>query len=1050
MTFAESDLEEALLAWLREMDWDYRAGPELAPDSTVAERGSWDDVLLRSRLRAALRRLNPHLLEPALDDAYRRIAIPRGSTTEAINHSFHQMLTDGIPVEYIGPDGRIVGDRARVIDVDHIGANDWLAVNQLTIIEGSHNRRPDVVLYINGIPLVVIELKKLGDEDATIRGAFNQLQTYRQQIPTIFEWNELLVISDGVEARIATTTSGFERFMPWKTIDGSREHGGHDQLEVLMRGVFDHGRLLEIVRDFVLFEVDGPKVTKKVAGYHQYWAVRKALEATIAASSPEGDRRVGVVWHTQGSGKSLSMVFYSGKLIRDPRMRNPTLVVLTDRNDLDSQLLGAFAVAQDLIPSPRQAESGEDLMNLLQVESGGVIFTTAQKFSTKHGERYPRLSERRNIVVITDEAHRTQYDFIDGFARHIRDALPNASFIGFTGTPIESGDRITKSVFGDYIDVYDIAQAVEDGATVRIYYEGRLVKLDIEPALRDRLDEDVEDVIDTEEETVRRHVNSKWARIEALVGTENRLRDIAKDLLQHFENRVAAMPGKALVVCMSRRICVDLYDQIVSLRPDWHAEKDTEGSIKVVMTGSASDPLKFQAHLRNKQRNEAIKARLKSEDDSLKIVIVQSMWLTGFDAPVLHTMYLDKPMRGHGLMQAIARVNRVFKDKPGGLVVDYLGLGQALKRAIADYTNSNGRGEVAIDLSLAVRALQEKLEVVQGIIHPFDYSGAFSTDPKAKYRAAVNGLDKVTSDDDIRARFMAASRDLLTAFKLAGASPEALQRRDEVAYFLGLRGSLLRITPEGRMSSEDLDMAMGQILSRAVMAEGVVDIFKQAGIERPDISLVSDAFLEEVGHLPQRNLAVAALEKLLSDEIKIRAKRNIVEARKFSEMLEKTMVKYHNRVIEAAQVVMELVAMAREFRSMMERGQKLNLTEEELAFYDALATNGSAASLMGDETLSAIARELSSKIRNSVTVDWAVKEQVKAQLRIDVKMLLRKYRYPPDQTEMATALVLRQAEVLADHWEPTPTIEPYTTAVDYRVELKVAEPGGPQKPEASG
>jgi type I restriction enzyme R subunit len=1016
LSFAESDLEEVLIAWLHDEGWSYVPGPTLAPDGEAPERASWDDVLLRERLREALTRLNPDAPPEAVDDAFRKVTVLPGTTTETMNQAFHRFVADGIPVEYINAEGRVQGDRLRLFDTATIEENDWLVVNQITIIDGQFHRRPDVILYVNGLPLVLIELKKLGDENATVRGAFNQLRTYRNELPNVFAWNELLVISDGDQARLGTTTSEFERFMPWKTIDGTKEHSGHGQLEVLAHGVFDRARFLDLISCFVVFEVDGALAVKKLAAYHQYWAVNKAVDATIDASSTDGDKRIGVVWHTQGSGKSLSMVFYAGKLVRDPRMRNPTLLVLTDRNDLDDQLFGAFALAEGLLPAPRQAEDRGDLKDLLRVASGGVIFATVQKFGVKKGESTPVLSDRRNIVVITDEAHRSQYDFDDGFAHNIRAALPNASFIGFTGTPIETGDRITRSVFGDYIDIYDIAQAVEDGATVPIYYEGRLVELDIDPKERAELDNQVSDVTEAEEESSKRRVQSKWARMEALVGTENRLRQIAQDLLEHFAHRTDAMPGKGMVVGMSRRICAGLYAQIITLRPDWHSDNDAEGGIKVVITGSASDDQQLQPHIRNKLRNKAIQARLKDPGDPLRLVIVRDMWLTGFDAPVLHTMYIDKPMKGHGLMQAIARVNRVFKDKPGGLVVDYLGLGNEFRRAIRDYTDSKGRGDVAIDLELAVQALQEKLEVVRGMLHGFDYAGALSDDPQAKWKAAVGALDLITSEEDRRDRFLAGTRDLLKAFRLAGSSPYALQRRDEVAYFLGLRSSLLKITPEGRVSPQDLDLAMGQILSRAVIADGVVDIFKAAGIDRPDISLVSDEFLEEVARLPQRNLAAAALEKLLRDELKVRRKSNIVEARKFSEMLDTTMRKYHNRAIEAAQIVLELVAMAKEFREMANRGHKLNLTDPELAFYDALAANGSAKELMGDDMLAAIARELASKIRNSATVDWAVKESVKAQLRVDVKRLLRKYKYPPDQQEAATRLVLEQAVALADMW----------------------------------
>jgi type I restriction enzyme R subunit len=696
------------------------------------------------------------------------------------------------------------------------------------------------------------------------------------------------------------------------------------------------------------------------------------------------------------------------------------LVVLTDRNDLDEQLLGAFAAAQDLIPSPKQAESREDLKNLLRVASGGLIFTTIQKFVPPKGERYPLLSERRNVVVIADEAHRSQYDFIDGFARHLRDGLPNASFIGFTGTPIETGDKITRNVFGDYIDVYDIAQAVEDGATVPIYYEGRLAEISLDPAERPNIDVEFEDVTEAEEDRIKRGLRSKWARIEALVGTDRRLNSIANDIVKHFGDRLAAMDGKAMIVGMSRRICADLYSEIIRLRPEWHSEFDAEGQLKVVMTGNASDAPQLQPHIRNKQRNELIKRRLRDPADPLRLVIVRDMWLTGFDAPCLHTMYIDKPMKGHTLMQAIARVNRVFQGKPGGLVVDYLGLGEALKRAFRDYTDNHGRGEVAIDLDVAVAALQEKVEVVRGILHGFDYSQAFSKNPQAQYQAMAGGLDFILGREDGKNRFIAAVNGLSKAFRLSGATPEALRLRDEVAYFEGLRAGLIKWTPPGKLDVDELDLAVGQIVSRAVMSEGVVDLFAQAGIDRPDISLVSDQFLQEVKELPQRNLAAAALERLLRDEIKVRSRRNIIEARRFSEMLDVTMRKYHNRSIEAAQIIVELVAMAKDFRDLAKRGVDLNLTDDELAFYDALSANQSAIDTIGAETLQAMARELASSLQNSVTVDWAMKESVRAALRLKVKRLLRKYRYPPDQQDAATELVLEQAEVLCETWVPSP------------------------------
>lgn len=1024
VTFAESDLEEALLAWLREMNWDYVPGPVLSPGGQAPERASYADVILMKRIHAALIKLNPRLPSEAIDDAVRKIAALPGSTTLAQNHSFHKMLTDGISVEYVGDDGRVIGDRAVLLDRSNPSNNDLLAVNQLTIIEGPHERRPDVVLYVNGLPIVVIELKKPGDEDATVEGAFNQLETYKDEIPALFSWNEVLVVSDGTQARAGTTTSEWKRFAPWKTVDGSREHPGHDQLRVLAHGLFEPSRLLDVVTGYIVFESDNATLTKKLATYRQYWAVRKAIACAVAASHG-GDGRAGVVWHTQGSGKSLEMVMLAGRLIRDPRMANPTIVVLTDRIDLDDQLYDDFSAALDLIPSPAHAERSSDVASLLSVQSGGVVFTKVQLFRTKttevapgvaHRTPHALLSDRDNIVVMADEAHRSQYDLKDGFALAIREALPNATFIGFTGTPLETGDRVTTAVFGDYIDVYDIADAVDDGATVPIYYEGRLIEIDLDPAERDALDEAVDELTEVEEETALRRAKSKWARIEALVGTEERVKQVAGDLVDHYERRSDSIAGKGMVVCMSRNICARLYREITALRPDWHSGSDAEGAIKVVITGSAADSAELRPHIRNRKRNKSIQARLRDPADELKLVIVRDMWLTGFDAPVLHTMYVDKPMRGHGLMQAIARVNRVFAGKPGGLVVDYLGIGPALKAALANYTANRGKGDMTVDLTLAVSALLEKLEALRDLLRPFDFSGAFGSDPVARYDAHVGGLETLLTREDGEARFIALAGDMLRAFKLAGATPEALDKRDEIVYFLELRGALAKVSETGKQHSEELDFALGQLVSKAVVAAGVIDIFGAAGVGRPDISLVSDRFLEEVQSMPQRNLAAAALAKLLRDEIRIRRKRNIVQAQRFSEMLDAAMTKYHNRAIEAAQVVLELVEIAKQFREAAQRGERLNLTDDELSFYDALGTNDSAVELLGDDTLRDMAREMASMLRNSVTVDWKVRESVRADLRVRVKRLLRKYRYPPDQQEAATKLVIQQTEFLADGW----------------------------------
>ena len=940
------------------------------------------------------------------------------------NRRFHQALTDGIAVEYSREDGSIAGDQVFVIDFAELGNNDWLAVNQFTVIEDNRNRRADVVVFVNGLPLALMELKNPGDENATVKGAFNQLQAYKKDIPTLFAYNELLVASDGLDARAGTLTANWERFSPWRTIDGKEvAPAGSLQLDILTRGIFEKSRFLDLVRNFVVFEDDGGKVTKKVAAYHQFHAVNKAVECTVTASSMTGDKRAGVVWHTQGSGKSLSMVFYAGKLIKDHRMENPTIVVLTDRIDLDGQLFDTFSRCQRLLrQTPVQAGDRDELRDLLRVSSGGVVFTTIQKFFPEQkGQTYPTLSDRRNIVVIADEAHRSQYDFIDGFARHIHDALPNASFIGFTGTPIENGDRSTPAVFGDYIDVYDIMRAVEDGATVRIYYEGRLAKIELDEAERPKIDPEFEEVTEGEEVARKEKLKSRWARLEAMVGTEKRIGLIAKDIVDHFEHRLEAMDGKAMIVCMSRRICVDLYNAVVKLRPSWHADNDDKGVIKVVMTGSPADDESWHPHIRNKQRREALAERFKDPDDAMKLVIVRDMWLTGFDAPCLHTMYVDKPMRGHGLMQAIARVNRVFKDKPGGLIVDYLGLADQLKRAMHDYTESGGKGKTTIDQEEAVEALLRQYEVVAAMFHGFNYSAYLTGKPADRVRvipAAIDFIEKENAhkpEDKLRQRFLQSVLSLSKAFALSAPHPKALAIRDEIGLFQTVRAGMMKYTVAGQ-SEEDLDAAVRQIVSRAVATEGVIDIFAAAGLKTPDISILSDEFLEEVRRLPQKNLALELLRKLLNDEIKVRAKKNLVQSRSFADMLEKTIRAYQNRSIDTAQVIAELVEMAQTMRQARQRGEELHMSDEELAFYDALEVNDAAVKIMGDTILRQIAQELTEIVRGNTTIDWTMKQNVRAKLRTLVKRLLRKYGYPPDKQEKATETVLAQAELLCKDW----------------------------------
>jgi type I restriction enzyme R subunit len=807
--------------------------------------------------------------------------------------------------------------------------------------------------------------------------------------------------------------------MPWRTIDGrTASPKGKSELEVLVKGVFEKARFLDLLRGFVVFEVDRASIEKKIAGYHQYHAVNKAVACTVKAASPKGDKRVGVIWHTQGSGKSLSMVFYAGKIIQRPEMANPTLVVLTDRNDLDGQLFGTFSRCKDLIRQmPVQADSRVHLKELLKVASGGVVFTTIQKFLPEQkGDTFPLLSDRRNVVVIADEAHRSQYDFLDGFAKHLRDALPNASFIGFTGTPLERDDRSTPAVFGEYIDVYDIQRAVDDKATVPIYYEGRLAKIELKESEKPKIDPEFEEVTEGEEVEKKEKLKSKWSRLEKLVGSEKRIALVAKDLVEHFENRLTALDGKAMVVCMSRRICVDLYDAIVRLRPQWHDPGDEKGFLKVVMTGSAEDGPDWQAHIRTKDRREGLAKRFKDPVDPMKVVIVRDMWLTGFDCPCLHTMYVDKPMRGHGLMQAIARVNRVFRDKPGGLVVDYLGLAGELKEALKDYTEGGGKGETAVDQAEAVAVMQEKHEIVGQMFHGYDLDRIRRAKPTDKLGLIPAAMEFIAAQKDGKARFLKHTAELSKAFALAVPHEAALAIRDDVALFQTMRAQFVKHTVTNEKREEDIEAAIRQIVSKAIASNRVMDIFSAAGLKKPDISILSDEFLDEIRGMPHRNLAAELLQKLLNDEIKARSRKNLVQSQSFAERLERAIRQYQNRSIEAAKVIAELIDLAKDMREAHRRGESLKLSEEELAFYDALEVNDSAVKVLGDETLRTIARELVQTVRTNVTIDWTVKESVKANLRRMVKRLLRKHGYPPDKEEKATQTVLAQAELLGKDW----------------------------------
>ena len=1037
--FDEAEVEDAALELLAGRGWAVSD----SPDVPVAERTDYREVVLGHRLRDALARLNPNLPTEAVDEAFRKLIRPEGATLPIRNRAFHKLLTHGVTVEYRDESGMIRGGQARAMDFDDTDANDWLVVKQFTVVEGQHKRRLDVVLFVNGLPLGLIELKSPVDEDASVWTAWRQLRTYKDELPSLFSLNAVLVVSDGTEARIGTLTAGREWFKPWRTISGETEAESHlPQLQVMLEGACDPHRFLALIRDFIVFEDDGAGApVKKMAGYHQFHAVEAAVAETLRAadlrrSDPEtaagteahhpgrrpggasGDRRIGVVWHTQGSGKSLTMAFYAGRIVREPAMGNPTVVMLTDRNDLDDQLFATFSRCRDLLRQPPvQAGSRADLRRKLAVQSGGVVFTTIQKFFPEEkGDRHPTLSDRSNVVVIADEAHRGQYDFIDGFARHMRDALPNASFVGFTGTPIELQDANTRAVFGDYISIYDIRRAVEDQATVPIYYESRLARLALDEEEKPNIDPDFEEATEGEEVERKEKLKTKWAQLEAVVGAERRVALVAEDIVEHFERRIEAMDGKAMVVCMSRRICVDLYRELVRLRPDWHHEDDDKGRIKVVMTGVAADPPDWQRHIRNKPRREALANRFRDAGDPLGIALVRDMWLTGFDAPSLHTMYVDKPMRGHGLMQAIARVNRVFRDKPGGLVVDYLGLAHELKQALATYTESGGGGRATLDQAEAVAVMLEKHEVCRSLFHGFDTSRWIAGSPAERLALLRAAQEHVLAQENGKERCLQTVRDLSRAFALAVPHVEAIRIRDDVRFFQTVRSVLAKRAPGDAGAEEDIDHAVRQLVSRAVASDGVVDIFAAAGLRKPDISILSEEFLAEVREMPQRNLAVELLRKLLKGELATRRRKNVVQARSFAEMLERTLLRYRNRAVEAAQVIEELIQLARDLREANARGEELGLSEDELAFYDALETNDSAVQVLGDETLRDIARELVETVRNNIRIDWTLRENVRADIRRQVRRILRRNGYPPDKQEKATMTVLEQAEVLSAGW----------------------------------
>lgn len=1047
----EDQLEQQCLEWFAEGGWKIVHGSDIAPDGPTPERSNYLQVVLLADLEAAVRRINPHLPDAAVEQAVAIVSKPESLDTVISNRGFHRLLLDGVPVVY-KRDDEVIHDHAFVIDFTDLQTNRFRAINQFTIQGSKQLRRPDIICFINGLPLAVLELKSHTAEGVDIWDAFNQIQTYKDEIPDLFAYNEAVVVSDGYNARVGSLTANQERFMPWRTLKHEDDKPQLDwQLETMVRGFFDRELFLDYLRYFVIFETDSERLSKKIAGYHQFHAVREAVNATvIAAQNPEqftqaerratygaqvvaGSKKAGVVWHTQGSGKSISMCCYAGKLLQQPEMNNPTLVVVTDRNDLDGQLFATFSAAKELLKQdPVQAEDRDELREMLAArESGGIIFTTVQKFALLNDESgHPVLNDRHNIVVISDEAHRSQYglkatlkadgSYKYGYAKHMRDALPNASFIGFTGTPISNEDKDTRAVFGDYVSIYDIQDAVDDGATVPIYYESRLAKLDINRELIDELSDQVDDVVEDEEDVGQREkTKGEWSRLEKLVGAVPRLKQVAEDLIKHFETRSALMEGKAMIVAMSRDICAQLYNEIVALRPEWHDDDPEKGAIKVVMTGSAADKALLQPHIYNKQTKKNLERRFKDVNDPLKLVIVRDMWLTGFDAPACHTMYVDKPMKGHNLMQAIARVNRVFKNKPGGLVVDYIGIASELKHALKTYTDAKGRGEPTHNAEEAYAILLEKLDIIHGMFAKtpksagFDYSD-FATD---SMKLLVPAANYILGLDDGKKRFLDTVLAMSKAYSLCSTLDEVSTYHKEIAFLSAVKAAITKHTSvDKKLTQDEKSSTLKQILDNAIVAGGVTDVFALCGLDKPNIGLLSDEFLEDVRQMPYKNFAVELLEKLLNDTIKAKTRNNVVQEKKYSERLQETLRRYNNRGIETAQVIEELIAMAKQFQADLAREAALGLNPDEVAFYDALANNESAVRELGDEILKKIAIEITDKLRASTTVDWQIRESVRARLRILVRRTLQRYKYPPDQAVEAIELILQQAEVLSSQW----------------------------------
>ncbi|MCX7638679.1 MAG: type I restriction endonuclease subunit R [Cyclobacteriaceae bacterium] len=1066
----EHIIEQSAIEILQSLGWEYVHGKEISPEGLFCERESFGEVVLLKRLRAAVDSINPHIPPTAREAAIQKVLRIHSPDLIHNNEAFHRLLIEKVKVPY-HENGFERSHEVALIDFENPAANKFLVVNQLDIIENNQHKRPDIILYVNGLPLVVMELKNAASEQADLQSAYQQLQTYKTAIPHLFTFNAICIISDGFECRAGSVSAEFSRYSAWKTVDGKKEASHRrPQLETTLMGMLKHEVLLDLVRNFIVFEKtkrEDPgtglvqiKTEKKLAAYHQYFAVNEAVRSTIKASSITGNKKGGVVWHTQGSGKSLSMVFYAGKLITSPAMQNPTLVVITDRNDLDDQLFQTFSASVQLLrQEPIQAESREHLKELLKVASGGIVFTTIQKFLPETREQFPLLSDRRNIVVIADEAHRTQYGFearlIDekdtatkevigkriayGFAKYMRDALPNATYIGFTGTPIEGTDRNTPQVFGNYIDRYDIRDAVEDGATVPIYYESRLAKVNLNEEGRQLIEEFDSELEQNDELSEKQKAKAKWTKLEAIVGNPDRLRNLAKDIVTHFEERQKVLEGKGMIVAMSRRIAVALYEEIVRLRPSWHHPDLTKGVIKVVMTSGSADGPEISKHHTTKEQRRQLAERMKDPADELKLVIVRDMWLTGFDAPCLNTMYIDKPMRGHTLMQAIARVNRVFKDKPGGLIVDYLGIASDLKRALAFYGEAGGKGEPAENMDKAYELFLEKLEVVREMFveksqthqelmaaepdayyensSRFNYKRFFLATPQDRLAIILQAEEHILGLPDGKKRFTREVWLLSQALSLCITKEEVKPHLPEVAFFQALKARLNKFTESqaNGKSNREIETAVKQIINQALTSDKVVDIFDAAGLKKPDISILSDEFLMEVNGMKHKNLAFELLKKILNDEIKIRLKTNLVKSRKLLEMLEDAIKRYQNNLLTTTEIIQELINLAKEIKAADEEGEKLGLTSEEMAFYNALETNDSAVKVLGDETLKTLAREIAEKVRKNTTIDWTLRESARARLMVIVRRTLKKYNYPPDKQQKAIDTVLKQAELLADN-----------------------------------